>query len=86
MPTGHFPSKADLVPGVLQPSPVEWDLQGGEKAHGENKVNSTKLSGGISFGECCPAIIESHYLQHGSVGRQSSVRVRVVQVPLLCYS
>lgn len=41
MPTGHFPTKAYLVPGVLQPSPVVWDLKGVEKAHGANKVNGT---------------------------------------------
>lgn len=86
MPTGHFSSKVYLVPGVLQPSPVVWDLKGVEKAHGANKVNGTRFSGGSNFGECCPPIIRRHSLQRGSAGRQSSVRVRMVQVVLLCYS
>lgn len=69
MTTGHFPSKASLVPGVLQPSQVVWDLKRVERAHGENKVNGTKLSRGINFGECCPAIIQRHSLQRGSAGK-----------------
>lgn len=45
MPTGHFPSKLYLVPGVLEPSPVAWHLKGVEKTLGANKVNGTKLAG-----------------------------------------
>lgn len=60
MPTGHFPSKVYLVPRVLEPSPVEWDLKGVEKALGANKVNGTKAFGEIHFGECCPPIVQSH--------------------------